>query len=83
MADASDLVLALAGTRVLSLVPNIVGPVSASRLRDLGARVTKVESPRPRGTRHYIATSNASSSISKCRAIARCSTRFSPRRTFY
>ena len=46
MADASDLALALAGTRVLSLALNIPGPVAASRLRDLGARVTKVESPR-------------------------------------
>jgi len=45
MADASDLALALAGTRVLSLAPNIPGPLAASRLRDLGARVTKVESP--------------------------------------
>ena len=44
VADASD--LALAGTRILSLAPNIPGPVAASRLRDLGARVTKIESPR-------------------------------------
>ena len=45
MTDASSLSRALEGTRVLSLAPNIPGPLAASRLRDLGARVTKIESP--------------------------------------
>lgn len=45
MADAIDLAYALAGTHVLSLAPNVPGPLAASRLRDLGARITKVESP--------------------------------------
>jgi alpha-methylacyl-CoA racemase len=37
--------LALAGIEVVTLAPNVPGPVAAARLRDLGASVTKVESP--------------------------------------
>ena len=36
---------ALAGTRVVTLAPNVPGPVAAARLRDLGAHVTKIEAP--------------------------------------
>ncbi len=35
----------LDGIRVLSIAPNVPGPVAAARLRDLGARVHKVEAP--------------------------------------
>jgi len=35
----------LEGIRVVTLAPNVPGPVAAARLRDLGARVTKVEAP--------------------------------------
>ena len=37
--------LLLAGIRVLSIAPNVPGPVAAARLRDLGARVRKFEAP--------------------------------------
>jgi crotonobetainyl-CoA:carnitine CoA-transferase CaiB-like acyl-CoA transferase len=37
--------LALAGVEVVTLAPNVPGPVAAARLRDLGAHVTKIESP--------------------------------------
>jgi crotonobetainyl-CoA:carnitine CoA-transferase CaiB-like acyl-CoA transferase len=36
---------ALAGIEVVTLAPNVPGPVAAARLRDLGAHVTKVEPP--------------------------------------
>jgi crotonobetainyl-CoA:carnitine CoA-transferase CaiB-like acyl-CoA transferase len=36
---------ALAGTEVVTLAPNVPGPVAAARLRDLGAHVTKIEAP--------------------------------------
>jgi crotonobetainyl-CoA:carnitine CoA-transferase CaiB-like acyl-CoA transferase len=36
---------ALAGIRVVTLAPNVPGPAAAARLRDLGARVVKIESP--------------------------------------
>ncbi len=35
----------LSGIEVVTLAPNVPGPVAASRLRDLGAQVTKVEAP--------------------------------------
>ena len=35
----------LAGIEVVTLAPNVPGPVAASRLRDLGAHVTKIEPP--------------------------------------
>jgi len=35
----------LEGIRVVTLAPNVPGPVAAARLRDLGAHVTKVEAP--------------------------------------
>ena len=35
----------LAGIEVVTLAPNVPGPVAAARLRDLGAHVTKIESP--------------------------------------
>jgi crotonobetainyl-CoA:carnitine CoA-transferase CaiB-like acyl-CoA transferase len=37
--------LALSGIRVVTLAPNVPGPVAAARLRDLGADVMKVEPP--------------------------------------
>ena len=37
--------LALTGIEVVTLAPNVPGPVAAARLRDLGASVTKIESP--------------------------------------
>jgi len=40
-----DLSLALAGTRVITLAPNVPGPAAAARLRDFGATVVKVEPP--------------------------------------
>lgn len=43
MIDAQD--APLAGTRVTALVTNVPGPVAASRLRDLGATVIKIEPP--------------------------------------
>jgi crotonobetainyl-CoA:carnitine CoA-transferase CaiB-like acyl-CoA transferase len=36
---------ALSGIEVVTLAPNVPGPVAAARLRDLGARVTKIEAP--------------------------------------
>jgi crotonobetainyl-CoA:carnitine CoA-transferase CaiB-like acyl-CoA transferase len=36
---------ALAGIRVVSLAPNVPGPVAAARLHGLGAHVTKIEAP--------------------------------------
>lgn len=36
---------ALSGIEVVTLAPNVPGPVAAARLRDLGAHVTKIESP--------------------------------------
>jgi crotonobetainyl-CoA:carnitine CoA-transferase CaiB-like acyl-CoA transferase len=36
---------ALAGIRVVTLAPNVPGPVAAARLRGLGAQVTKIEAP--------------------------------------
>lgn len=41
----SDLSRTLTGIRVLTLAPNVPGPVAAARLRDLGATVVKVEPP--------------------------------------
>jgi crotonobetainyl-CoA:carnitine CoA-transferase CaiB-like acyl-CoA transferase len=41
----SELSAALSGIRVVSMAPNVPGPVAAARLRDLGAGVTKVEPP--------------------------------------
>ncbi len=35
----------LAGIKVVTLAPNVPGPVAAARLRDLGAHVTKIEPP--------------------------------------
>jgi alpha-methylacyl-CoA racemase len=35
----------LAGLKIVSLAVNLPGPVAAGRLRDLGARITKVEPP--------------------------------------
>ena len=35
----------LDGTTVVSLAPNVPGPVAAARLRDLGARLVKIEPP--------------------------------------
>ncbi|MGI8648980.1 MAG: CoA transferase, partial [Rubrobacter sp.] len=35
----------LDGMRVVTLAPNVPGPVAAARLKDFGANVTKVESP--------------------------------------
>jgi crotonobetainyl-CoA:carnitine CoA-transferase CaiB-like acyl-CoA transferase len=35
----------LEGIEVVTLAPNVPGPVAASRLRDLGAHVTKIEAP--------------------------------------
>jgi alpha-methylacyl-CoA racemase len=35
----------LAGFSVVTLAPNVPGPVAAARMRELGARVTKIESP--------------------------------------
>jgi len=35
----------LAGIEVVTLAPNVPGPVAAARLRDLGAHVTKIEPP--------------------------------------
>jgi crotonobetainyl-CoA:carnitine CoA-transferase CaiB-like acyl-CoA transferase len=37
--------MALAGIGVVTLAPNVPGPAAAARLRDLGAQVTKIESP--------------------------------------
>ena len=40
-----DLSRTLAGIRVVTLAPNVPGPVAAARLRDLGASVVKIEPP--------------------------------------
>jgi alpha-methylacyl-CoA racemase len=40
-----DALQPLAGLKIVSLAVNLPGPVAAARLRDLGARVTKVEPP--------------------------------------
>jgi crotonobetainyl-CoA:carnitine CoA-transferase CaiB-like acyl-CoA transferase len=40
-----ELAQTLAGIRVVTLAPNVPGPVAAARLRDLGATVVKVEPP--------------------------------------
>jgi alpha-methylacyl-CoA racemase len=37
--------LPLAGIRVITLALNVPGPMAAERLRDLGARITKIEPP--------------------------------------
>ncbi len=42
---ASEAPRALEGIAVVTLAPNVPGPVAAARLRDLGARVTKIEPP--------------------------------------
>jgi crotonobetainyl-CoA:carnitine CoA-transferase CaiB-like acyl-CoA transferase len=41
----TDVAAPLAGIRVVTLAPNVPGPVAAARLRDLGAEVRKVEPP--------------------------------------
>jgi alpha-methylacyl-CoA racemase len=43
--DASEAPGALEGIAVVTLALNVPGPVAAARLRDLGARVTKIEPP--------------------------------------
>ena len=41
----NELAAALEGLRVVTLAPNVPGPVAAARLRDLGADVVKIEPP--------------------------------------
>jgi alpha-methylacyl-CoA racemase len=41
----TDLSRTLAGIRIVTLAPNVPGPVAAARLRDLGAEVRKIEAP--------------------------------------
>lgn len=45
MTDSTPEPAALDGVRVVSLAPNLPGPLTVRRLADLGANVTKVESP--------------------------------------
>lgn len=45
MEEDTELAETLRGTHVVTLAPNVPGPVAAAALRALGARITKIEAP--------------------------------------